>query len=470
MTKKRKTWTIHYLGSKAQEQIRNGVLKIVGRNESLGCVEVAYSNIQQRSLKTVWHRSLHDSGVYGSALLKAILGKNGAFSFPKSLYSTRDAIASVVRNRPDALIVDFFAGSGTTLNAVNLLNAADDGRRRCILVTNNEVSSEEAESLAAQGLQPGDAEWETQGICRMVTWPRSKYTIMGHRDDGTPLVGEYLIGRAIEKEIPRKFKQIGFIERRNIAALDDNSEKNNKEIVKFKRQLLSLIDSLPQNLVTDFCPFIVSDTHSASILFDTDAAIDWLEALTEQDHVTDFYILTSSQVTFDNLKAQVVELLGPRIIGEDEKRRLNVGFAVNLAYFKLEFLDKDRVALKRAFREILPLLWLKAGAVGARPELPADAAEPTVFAPESSNFAVLLDESRFAAFLESLADRVGLSHIFIITDADESFRAMAAEVLDALDSNNPNLQVVQLYRDYLTNFMINTERDSAARSVAEARK
>ena len=47
---------------------------------------------------------------------------------------TRDAVAAVVRDRPNALIVDFFAGSGTTLNAVNLLNATDGGQRRCILV------------------------------------------------------------------------------------------------------------------------------------------------------------------------------------------------------------------------------------------------------------------------------------------------------------------------------------------------
>ena len=42
--------------------------------------------------------------------------------FPKSLYATHDSIASIVRRKKDALILDFFAGSGTTLNAINLLN------------------------------------------------------------------------------------------------------------------------------------------------------------------------------------------------------------------------------------------------------------------------------------------------------------------------------------------------------------
>ena len=121
--------------------------------------------------------------------MKSVLGESSKFTFPKSLYSTRDAVAAVVRDRPEALIVDFFAGSGTTLNAVNLLNATDGGQRRCILVTNNEVSAEEAAALSARGLQPGDADWEAQGICRSVTWPRSKYTILGQRDDGSVLTG-----------------------------------------------------------------------------------------------------------------------------------------------------------------------------------------------------------------------------------------------------------------------------------------
>ncbi|MBN8437276.1 MAG: hypothetical protein J0L95_04425 [Candidatus Accumulibacter sp.] len=118
--------------------------------------------------------------------------------------------------------------------------------------------------------------------------------------------------------------------------------------------------------------------------------------------------------------------------------------------------------------EILPLLWLKAGAVGARPELPAGAAEPVVFVPEGNNFAVLLDEGRLTKLLQSLSGRSGLSHVFIVTDADESFKAMAAEVLDTLRQENPGLQVVQLYRDYLTNFMINKRQGSPIVAASEA--
>ena len=94
-----------------------------------------------------------------------------------------------------------------------------------------------------------------------------------------------------------------------------------------------------------------------------------MEALDGQEHITDFYIVAPTKRVFDGLKAQINDLLGPILVPEDEKRPMSEGFPANLAYFKLDFLDKDRVTLKRAFREILPLLWLKAGAVGPRPEL-----------------------------------------------------------------------------------------------------
>ena len=91
------------------------------------------------------------------------------FSFPKSVYAVEDVLRFFVINKKDALIVDFFAGSGTTLHALNLLNAEDGGKRRCILVTNNEVSADEAKKLNNQGYKPGDKEWERLGIAHHVT-------------------------------------------------------------------------------------------------------------------------------------------------------------------------------------------------------------------------------------------------------------------------------------------------------------
>ena len=139
----------------------------------------------------MWHRKLHDSGVYGSALLKRFIGRDAEFDFPKSLYSVADALRAIVRNKTDALVLDFFAGSGTTLHAVSRLNAEDNGSRRCIIVTNNEVDCDLAGQLTAAGLYPGDEEYEKNGIARSVTWPRCKAAITGKRPDGRPVQGQY---------------------------------------------------------------------------------------------------------------------------------------------------------------------------------------------------------------------------------------------------------------------------------------
>ncbi len=58
------------------------------------------------------------------------------FSFPKPTHLVKYFL-QISRNN-NAVILDFFAGSGTTLHAVMQLNADDGGTRQCILVTNNE--------------------------------------------------------------------------------------------------------------------------------------------------------------------------------------------------------------------------------------------------------------------------------------------------------------------------------------------
>jgi adenine-specific DNA-methyltransferase len=432
-----RTWTVQYLNQGTRARIANGEIRIVYRSPVTGAVEVEYASdeAKQRNIKTVWHRGTHDSGIYGSNMLRAIVGRNVKFDFPKSIYSVRDAVAAVVRDKPKALVIDFFAGSGTTLHAVEILNATDGGNRRCILVTNNEVSDDEARTLAAQGYHPGDHEWEQHGICRSVTWPRSKYTILGRRSDGTVLEGEYLTGKMISREAPRHFHQIGFVD----AATLTTAAK--------KKELVALIDGVPQSLVKRESTFIVSGDYKASILFDEAAAEDWLAALEDQDHITDFYIITTRQVVFDDLKSRITELLGPILVSEEERRPMRDGFAANLEYFRLDFLDRDQVALKRRLRELLPILWLRAGAVGLRPELPQGTSDPDWLVPRHNPFAVLLDERRFGAFLEVVADRDDLTHVFLVTDSEDAFQEMATQL------KTPHL--IQLYRDYLENFIIN---------------
>ena len=89
------------------------------------------------TVRTMWRDPRYDANMWGTKLVEALVPNNG-FDFPKSVWTTYDCIAPVIRDRKDAIVLDFFAGSGTTGHAVQILNSEDGGTRRFILCTNNE--------------------------------------------------------------------------------------------------------------------------------------------------------------------------------------------------------------------------------------------------------------------------------------------------------------------------------------------
>ena len=319
-----KGMAITYLKSGEQAKVENGVFAIVGHRDDGSVIEGAMEEERTYVPGSQWDIPWHNATYFGSQLLNKIIGNR--FTFPKSLYAEHDAIRFFVANKPDALIVDFFAGSGTTLHAVNLLNAEDGGHRRCIMVTNNEVSADEAKKLRNQGFQPGDSEWEKFGIARYVNWPRTVCSIKGQSISGEPLKGDY-----VGTDIP-----------------------------------------------------------------------------------------------------------------------MSAGFASNVEYFKLGFLDRNMVSLGMQFREILPLLWLKAGAVGKRPELPEGPDLPEMMVLPENGFAVLLEEEYFSSFAKKLKAENGIHTVFFVTDSEDAFREMSVNIGIA--------ETYQLYRDYIENFVIGGRR------------
>jgi len=154
---------------------------VLGKNEPGGAVAVP---------TTQWRIAAHDSTQYGSRLLAELI-PGRKFPFPKSLYAVEDCLRFFVKEKPNTVVLDFFAGSGTTAHAVARLNRADGGRRRSITVTNNEVSDGEAKALRALGHRPGDAEWEAVGIFEHVTKPRIEAAVTGRTPEGQPIKGDY---------------------------------------------------------------------------------------------------------------------------------------------------------------------------------------------------------------------------------------------------------------------------------------
>ncbi|WP_040867006.1 site-specific DNA-methyltransferase [Nocardia exalbida] len=85
----------------------------------------------------------------------------------------------------DAVVLDFFGGSGSTTEAVMCLNAEDGGTRQSILVTNNEVGVKAAKEMRTAGFYPGDPEWEARGVFEYVCRPRISTVVTGKRPDGS---------------------------------------------------------------------------------------------------------------------------------------------------------------------------------------------------------------------------------------------------------------------------------------------
>jgi len=82
--------------------------------------------------KTHWIDSRYDANAYGTKLLNDLV-PNAEFLFPKSLWNVYDCLYAIVGEDPEAIVMDFFAGSGTTAHAVLEMNKSDDGNRKFIL-------------------------------------------------------------------------------------------------------------------------------------------------------------------------------------------------------------------------------------------------------------------------------------------------------------------------------------------------
>jgi len=150
--------------------------------------------------KTVWTDSKYNAKTYGTQLIKDIVGVD--FPFPKSLYAVKECIKAAIHPK-NAIILDIFAGSGTTLHATLLLNEEDGGSRQCILATNNE-----------------------NNICEEVTYERCKRVIQGYEDSKGQLVQGMLNNNL-------RYYRNEFVSR-------NSSIKNKKELTKRATELLCI--------------------------------------------------------------------------------------------------------------------------------------------------------------------------------------------------------------------------------------
>jgi|GEM_PF-74099 len=157
-----------------------------------------HSNDSQQTYKTVWVGKEYDAGAYGATLVKEIT--NNKFPFPKSIYTVLDSLRAVLKTK-NAVVLDFFAGSGTTGHAVLELNKEDGGNRKFILCTNNE-----------------------NNICEEVTYPRINKVINGYDykgQDKTTLYEKKLTWTDFSKKVEDINEDVNKI-------VEENSDKFDK--------------------------------------------------------------------------------------------------------------------------------------------------------------------------------------------------------------------------------------------------
>jgi adenine-specific DNA-methyltransferase len=278
-----------------------------------------------RKLKTVWWEKSHDAGTHGTQLLKNILGVQGLFPFPKSVYAVRDCLAAVVRNRPNALVLDFFAGSGTTFHATCLLNAELGGSRRSILVTNNEVDEKTARQLEKEGLFRGDREFEKHGIFEQATRPRCKAVLTGKRPDGKRIAGSHIGGRPFAD---------GFEENLEFFRLDyldpDDVDLGNQFEAIFPSLWLAAGGIADRPNIASDEDMLLPPAAPYAVLFREDRFRKFSRAIENRADVTHVWLVTDSEDAFAEMRAALPSRLVTSMLYRDYLRNFTINTRNNL--------------------------------------------------------------------------------------------------------------------------------------------
>ena len=166
------------------------------------------------------------------------------------------------------------------------------------MVTNNEISAEERKGFEACGIKQGDPEWESRGIARYVTWPRTVCSIEGHDVNDNPLKGNYITTGDREMPMADGFKanaaffKLGFLD---------------KTKVSLGMQFKELLSTLWMKAgAIGKCPTIDASVPNMLILPDNKMAIlndenrfgEFAEQLAERPEIEVVYLVTDYESSF----------------------------------------------------------------------------------------------------------------------------------------------------------------------------
>lgn len=314
-------WGLSFLPKGAMKKIADGELVSHGRDEK-GQLVVTIASDEEltRVGKTIWNNPAYTAGIHGSNMLSNLI-PGRKFPFPKSLYAVEDALRFYVAHKPEALIIDFFAGSGTTAHAVARLNHADGGRRRSILVTNNEVSAEETDRLLEQGFHPGDDQWEALGIFEHITMPRLTAAVTGRTPSGDPVEGDY---QSVDS-FPMSAGLDENFEFLRLTYEDPDRVRMGAGFAAIAPILWLMAGSVGPRVESVTAGFAAPPGGRYAVLFDADSWMPFIDAIGDSQTLTHAFIVTDSDAVFQRVAGELSPTIRPVRLYESYLR----SFAIN---------------------------------------------------------------------------------------------------------------------------------------------
>jgi len=237
------------------EDVKKGDVIITKNGNGKLTVRIKERLKEESKPKTVWDNPQYDAASHGTKLLEDIMGQSKTFDYPKSLYAVKDAIRLLLDDKQSPVVLDFFAGSGTTGHAVLELNNENENGCQFILCTNNEINGLEKE-LKEKGLS--EKEMQEYGICRRVTYPRLEKVIKGYKDS-KPLGGnlKYFRTKFIKKSVNKDDLKISITKEctemlcLREGVFDEKKQTNDYRIFQQGDNILAVYYSLDRKSLAD---------------------------------------------------------------------------------------------------------------------------------------------------------------------------------------------------------------------------
>lgn len=220
--------------------------------------------------------------------LEDVLG-NRDFPFPKDVDVIARWVNITTSQNQNAVVLDFFAGTGTTAEAVMRLNAADGGRRQSIIVTNNELAEKSAKKLTKSGIERGSAEWESQGVFEKVTRPRIETVVTGIRSDGSEF------SKGLEENV--SFFKLEYLDRDSLEA--------GAAFTRVAELLWAKAGGIG-SVITKRAGTHAATDHYA-VCYDADRFTAFVDEVNSRETIKLAYIVAASEVTFGTVKRALRE-------------------------------------------------------------------------------------------------------------------------------------------------------------------